>query len=158
MTVPSPSTFNAERQCSGFTLVELMIVLALVGVVAVVAVPNFRQLVENNRVVAGTNSIVSALSYARLEALRHGRLVVVDARVAGAWEQGLTVTRGTEQLRVTEPLGNGISVTGERLEFRGNGLARAAGTYVVCADNNLPGREISVTLGGRVQTSEVACP
>lgn len=148
----------ASRHHSGFTLVELLIVVALIGVVAAVAVPNFRQMVESNRVSAGTNSIVSALNYARSEALRHGRLVVVDARVAGDWTQGLEVTRGTEQLRVTEPLDGGVTITGELTEFRGNGLARAATTFVVCGDNTLPGREINVTLGGRVQTGEVACP
>ncbi|TVP55395.1 MAG: prepilin-type N-terminal cleavage/methylation domain-containing protein [Halomonadaceae bacterium] len=146
-----------HRYARGFTLVELMIVVLLVAVVAAIAVPNFRQLVENNRISAGTNSIVSTLSYARSEALRQGRRVTVDARVDGAWAQGLAVSQGTNLLRVSEPMGNGIAVTGNSLAFRGNGLATGVATFRICGSGNLPGREVSVTEGGRVQTREVSC-
>lgn len=60
---------NMQR---GMTLIELMVTLAVAGIVIAVAVPNFQAMVQSNRASGHTNDFVMAVSYARSEAMRRG--------------------------------------------------------------------------------------
>lgn len=78
----------------GFTIIEVMLVIAIIGVLAAVAAPSFRSMMEANRVNTAASSLQVSLSMARSEAIRRGS----DARVyihanssAGQWSGGWTV-------------------------------------------------------------------
>ena len=153
-TVQPTRPTSAQR---GFTLVELMIVITLLAVVAGIAVPSFRGMVADNRIAASTNSVVSALNYARSEALREGRRVEVSPRSESDWSRGVSVTQGNNILRVTEAFNGQLQVTGDSVSFRGNGLANESGVIRLCSNDGSRGREVRVTLGGRINTTEVVC-
>ncbi|WP_237068694.1 GspH/FimT family pseudopilin [Microbulbifer guangxiensis] len=70
-------TFRAGQ--SGFTLVELMMVVAILAIVMSIGVPSFNSMIKNNRLSAASNDIAGALHYARSEAVRRGRNVQVEA-------------------------------------------------------------------------------
>ncbi len=53
----------------GFTLVELVITLALLSIVATIAAPNLMQLVRNNQVQAKADELKTFLQYARGQAV-----------------------------------------------------------------------------------------
>lgn len=61
----------------GFTLVETMVVVALLAVVAVMATPSFVAWHVRDQVDALAKALVSTLAYARGEALRRGARVTV---------------------------------------------------------------------------------
>jgi type IV fimbrial biogenesis protein FimT len=69
----------------GFTLVELMIVLAIAGITMAAAVPTFQGMIVRNRIASHTNDFLLALNVARSEALRVGGTVsvVANAPVSG---------------------------------------------------------------------------
>jgi len=55
---------------SGFTLIELMVTIAVAAVLLSIAVPSFRDMLERNRVSAQTNEVLGGLQMARSEAIR----------------------------------------------------------------------------------------
>jgi len=61
-----------RRVATGFSLIELMVVVALVGIVTAIAVPSFRSMIETNRVAAEVNSFTGDLQFARSEAIKRG--------------------------------------------------------------------------------------
>jgi type IV fimbrial biogenesis protein FimT len=57
----------------GFTLVELLVTLAVAAILMTVGVPSMRDLIRNNQLTAATNMFVSSLNIARSEAIKQGR-------------------------------------------------------------------------------------
>lgn len=65
------------KKINGFTLVELMIVLAVISILAMLAVPTFKVSMVNNRLIGETTNMTSILNLARAEALRRNDYVSV---------------------------------------------------------------------------------
>ena len=83
-----------KRKNSGFTLIELMVTIALTAIILTQAVPSFNALVQNNRLISEKNEFISALNLARSEALKRGVRVTVCASDdqttcnTNKWEKG----------------------------------------------------------------------
>jgi type IV fimbrial biogenesis protein FimT len=82
----------------GFTLVELLIVLAVASILAGTALPSFLGLIKSVQLTTSTNDLFSSLLVARSEAAkRHSRAAVcksTDGNTCagtGGWEQGWIV-------------------------------------------------------------------
>ena len=61
-----------RRSILGATITELILSLFVGAVMIGYAVPNFQTFIINNRTISGTNMVVSALNYARSEAIKRG--------------------------------------------------------------------------------------
>lgn len=83
---PSPvsGTSRAPASVRGFTLVELMVTVAIAAVLLVIAVPSFTLAMNTNRLAALTNDMVTSLQIARMEAIRRGVPVSVCGSTDGA--------------------------------------------------------------------------
>jgi type IV fimbrial biogenesis protein FimT len=62
---------------SGFTLVELMVTVAVLAVVSAIAAPNFKRLILSNRLSTVANDVVLAVNTARMEAIKRNATVLV---------------------------------------------------------------------------------
>lgn len=156
-----------RNRSSGFTIIELMVVLALVAIVAFVALPGFGRILDDNRQSTTTNSMLGLLNYARSEALRLGTVTEVAPQ-----GNGFVVRRdigGTQTvIREMGRLPGNASVTrldgGVNLEFRGSGRSNMAAVtparFRVCGGPGLEGTVVRVNLGGQVNTepTPVTCP
>lgn len=67
----------------GFTLVELMVTLAVIGILAIIATPSMTDLINNSRATAQTEELVASLQLARAEAIRRNARVTICAGTAG---------------------------------------------------------------------------
>lgn len=74
---------SAQR---GFTMVELMIAVAVLAVLTAIALPNFTSFMRRNNVTAHANDLLADLQYARSEALTQRSFVSLCPRAATAGE------------------------------------------------------------------------
>ncbi len=86
------------KKHSGFTLVELMITMAIVGILLTVGVPSLKTFMQSNQLIAASNELVSALHVARSEAIKlNSRVSICDSSdgitcgLTGDWSNGWIV-------------------------------------------------------------------
>jgi type IV fimbrial biogenesis protein FimT len=99
-----------RRQQGGFTVVELMIVVMVAGILAMIAVPSFSNLMANNRVRAAASDLHLALLKARGEAVRRNATIRVAAN-AGGWANGWRVLDGGNNVLSQAPAPAGTTIT-----------------------------------------------
>lgn len=74
------------RASCGFTAIELVVVMAIVGVLAALAVPSFTPIIERWRVRDAAETLTSTLYLARSEAIKRAGGITIDA--TGGWNTG----------------------------------------------------------------------
>lgn len=72
----------------GFTLIELMITLVILGIVLAIAMPNMSKFIVKQRIQSQVDELMMALVYARTEALKTNSVVYVipNGTTAAAWQ------------------------------------------------------------------------
>lgn len=117
------------RRIHGFTLVELIVAMAVAVILVSIAVPNLRVFVQNSRIGTQTNDLISDISLARSEAIKSGSTATLCSSTAGlACDGGGNWTIG--RLVWTDTNGNGTLDAGETRRFR----EQAAGANTLNVD------------------------
>lgn len=159
----------------GFTLIELMITLALLAVVLSFGVPNMTQLIRSNQVINQTNSVLGGIQLARAEAVKRGVGMAVcgssdQATCDGQWGQGWLVYEdsggstsptATTIVRVADGSAEVDNTSGGVVRFDHQGLRRDTSESTVTIKRSACGsekaRQISVSIGGRAGSEKVSC-
>lgn len=136
---------GAGQPQQGFTLIELMVTIALLAILLALATPSFTSIINSNRLASHANELVASLQTARMEAVRRNTRTVVcrsdngTTCSAGAqWNGWITFVDyppplAAEILRVNTvetPVQMRVSdaITASRVVFRPDGLARVTNT------------------------------
>jgi len=89
MPIHTDCRSSSSRVAQGFTLVELLVAIAVVAILATLALPNFRDLAYANRVKQTAYQLRVDLQTARGEALRRRTLVaLISNSVTNNWSSG----------------------------------------------------------------------
>ena len=75
----------------GFTLIELMVTVAIAAVLMVVAVPSLTTFKRNAELTSATNTLLAAINAARGEAMKRGRYAMVVPVDGANWSNGWIV-------------------------------------------------------------------
>lgn len=125
-----PGITSPMSSLSGFTLIELMVTIAVVAILSTIATSSFKHFVHNNRAKTEIHTFGGDLQSGRSAAIKHGQSVTVCASSngtqcsgSGPWDTGWivfldvdangSVDAGSDQLLgVHGSIGNGDSMTG----------------------------------------------
>ena len=138
------------RKDKGFTLLELMVVIGIVGILSAIAIPSYIQWLPKHRVGSAARAVMSALEFARINAIKTNADVTlnfdIDNEILTVVDSGGTTLR-TRQLPGDVDLQN--SGLGTAVTFDGHGFSTATGRVkVVNTKDPAISRSISLTLGG----------
>lgn len=158
-----------KKQPKGFTLLELLVTVALVALLAAYAVPSFRNTMQNNQLVACANKLVTAVQFARTEAVATRNSVLVsdagnnDFRSirVGLDPDGDNFVDDDDLLQVLECEGNGLTIVEQNLNasflsfgptgFRADGQGRLS--FLTCNEVG-NGRLMTVSISGAISSAE----
>jgi type IV fimbrial biogenesis protein FimT len=87
-------SMNGKNHC-GFTLFELLITLVIIAILTTLATPDFGALIQRNRVASAASDIIASITYARSEAIRRGRAIMVCPAGTGL-QDGWTIEAGPD--------------------------------------------------------------
>jgi len=169
----------------GFTLVELLVVLAVGAILLAIAIPGYANFMNYNRLVAVTNGLVSSLQLARSEAIKRGTRVTVCKSSTpmepvpvcdedASWQQGWLVfvddgikgvlDIGDQILRVHGETPGGAVITASNYStyasYLPSGVSQGPnglgnGTFYVCVAGSR--RSIVINQIGRIRLDKSAC-
>lgn len=93
---------------SGFSMVEVMVTVGLIGVLAGLAIPSYTDSIDKRRISNGAEHIVSFLNLTQSEAIKRSRPVVVSysKTESGSWCIGARLGATACDCMVTEPSSN----------------------------------------------------
>jgi prepilin-type N-terminal cleavage/methylation domain-containing protein len=165
-----------HRNAKGFTLIELMIVLVIMGIALSLAIPGFSDIRFSTKLRAYAQEMVAAVYLARTESIKRNspvilcpaadpNAVICSTGVNGSWVQGwivLDFNNGTV-LKRSSAVGSGFVFSGKELgatadvdsiTFNASGLVTPPTKFTVCKKTPEPGnqeREIQILPSGQVE-------
>lgn len=164
----------------GFTLIELMITLAVAAIVLTIAVPSFRSIIQDTRLTTQINELAASLNLARSEAIKRGLSVTIcksndqDATptCGGNWHDGWLVfedfnnngafNSGADTLiKVTSalPASTTLIFPRNQITYDSTGFATgvANGTFTLCDDRGVSqAKGLIASNNGRIRTAPSA--
>jgi len=175
------------KKAQGFTLVELMMTLLVAGILLVVAVPAFNDIIQDNRATAANNSFINALAVARSEAIRSRATISIcsstdqaSCAASASWETGWIIFNDDDSdgvvdaaavppevvLRAWPVLAAGFSLTAaggnSNIQFDRLGAASSNETFNLsnpgCKSGQRRDRQITLTGAGTARFTATNCP
>lgn len=152
----------------GFTIVELLIVMVVVGILAAIAIPNFQPLLKKDKLRATTTTVTSTLYLARMKAVNdgkpigvkfdaNGRFYVVTSPKTSADRFGVPYKLEEGVEIVSNTFNNGVVIFTERGQLDKSCLP--TGTYtgeIVMTDGTVDSTRVEVTfISGRIRETNL---
>lgn len=151
-----PKTPNTS---SGFSLIELMVVVSLIAILASLAAPSFTGLIERYRVESARDNLVTSAQLARVEAIRLGQRVVMRRKADcpnNDWSCGWISFPDANNNNIQDA---GEETIRETETIRGVQISKNAGPdwFVIDRFGQAAGQIFSFQLGPQGKSDSVNC-
>lgn len=155
-----------RQKQNGFTLMELMIVIVIVAILAALALPSFKSVLEGRRLVGAAENLFSDLQYARSEAVKRNEVIRFQVTTGASWcfgvddDDGVACDCNASACEIDGLLKNVVSssytgiqmTTGGVVEFDPRqGLPDTAQTFTFTIQSSGITKSVNVNSIGRVQ-------
>lgn len=155
------------RRTQGFTLIELMVTITVLGIIISLAAPSFSKMLQDNRMITLASELQGSLQMARAEAIKRRVDVVLCKSNSGATDcsngtdwQGGWLMRSTDGVIKVWDAVQGATLTGPSsgITFRGNGLTSSSeSTWTAAYSSCTQNRSITVSTTGRATLTKGNC-
>lgn len=140
------------------TLVELAVVIAIIGIVTMMAAPRFYNMISTLRARGAADQLVSDVAYTRLNAVRNGRTASLTISGGNSYSMVVENTDGStfRTLRTVNVASSypGTTLAGEsgngRIAFDSRGMLRSNSTSGVTVSRGGRSQRLLVNAVGRV--------
>lgn len=150
-----------SRAQRGFTLVELMITIAIVAILAMLAVPSFTEMVLGSKLSSLANNFVASAQLARSEAIKRNAPVNLCASsngstCTGAWKDGWVVLAGGTVIYTQSPLPAGFDLSGNvtSITFQPTGVGATCAKLTLKKSTSSQERVVTISATGRPTASK----
>lgn len=160
------------RTLQAYTLLELMLVVSLVAILAAFAIPSFNNFIQRSRAETQINQLISAIHYARLNAITHQQKITLcmsndEISCGGQWSDGQIILNQDKKILQKFPvLGSGISLNWQSsgqnrntyLEFLPTGFTNGQkGSFYYCnLRDHQYSQRIVIENTGRTRLEEIS--
>ncbi len=147
------------KRTKGFTVVELMIALAILAIVLAIAIPSFRDFFERNAVTTTSNDLLSGLLFARGEAIRTETNIIFTP-LAHGWQ---VTTDDDVMIKDQSATHANVAIAGNSVTYNARGRStdtENTGTVTIQYDGEVKGY-VCISLTGRPYTKSAddgVCP
>jgi type IV fimbrial biogenesis protein FimT len=147
----------------GFTLPELMVGVAVMGILGAIAAPSFSTLVGNMRARGTSSDLYAAVVRARSEALKlNAEVKLVPASGSTTWQAGWSIQDPADATSKLDdhPAVKGATISGPAtLVFQPNGRVKGGGepAFDIAVSGSTQHRCITIDLGGRPKQTTGGC-
>jgi type IV fimbrial biogenesis protein FimT len=131
-----PSEMHTDkRRIKGLTLIEMMVALAIIGLLSVIGVGSFTELLTSNRISTQANDFFAAVSVARSEAVRRGAPVCMKkvSATSKEWTKGWTIFVDGNAARTVTDMSKFCATQGLVLQ---NYASLSGGNTLTAGDDN----------------------
>jgi type IV fimbrial biogenesis protein FimT len=141
----------------GFTLTELLVAVAVLGILTMIAIPNLRALVRSQGVKTASFDVFSSLVLARSEAINRNESVTIKP-VGGNWSEGWTITAADGEVVRRQGYVTHITISGpSSITYNNSGRVTTGTTSISLKANDVRSRCIFVDLSGRPVSKQEVC-
>lgn len=154
--------WSMPHRSAGFTLLELMVTIALAAIVLGIGVPSFSSFIAGQRVKTAAAELANTAVLARSEAIKRNANVVISPKVlASGWISGWTITSaGGDVLGDQEALAGLAIAVGvadpATVTYTPSGRPLSAASFSISGGSSDP-RCVRIDLSGMPSTRSGAC-